>query len=107
LSNRALRDNVHDAIGRVREGVPLARALAAAGEFAPMMVHLVASGEATGRLSEMLERAAAVLASETERRAMTLTSLLEPLLILVMGGLVLLIVLAVMLPIIEINQLVR
>jgi general secretion pathway protein F len=55
----------------------------------------------------MLERAAAVLASETERRAMTLTSLLEPLLILVMGGLVLLIVLAVMLPIIEINQLVR
>lgn len=107
LSNQALRDNVHDAIGRVREGVPLARALGAAGEFAPMMVHLVASGEATGRLSEMLERAAAVLSSETERRAMTLTSLLEPLLILVMGGIVLLIVLAVMLPIIEINQLVR
>jgi general secretion pathway protein F len=107
LSNQALRDNVHDAIGRVREGVPLARALAAAGEFAPMMVHLVASGEATGRLSEMLDRAAAVLSSETERRAMALTSLLEPLLILVMGGLVLLIVLAVMLPIIEINQLVR
>ena len=55
----------------------------------------------------MLERAARTLSSETERRALALTSLLEPLLILVMGAIVLLIVLAVMLPIIEINQLVR
>ena len=107
LSNEALRHNVHDAIGRVREGVPLARALAAAGRFPPMMVHLIASGEATGTLAEMFDRAARALGSETERRALALTSLLEPLLILVMGGLVLLIVLAVMLPIIEINQLVR
>ncbi|MEN9775805.1 MAG: Cholera toxin secretion protein epsF [Pseudomonadota bacterium] len=107
LSNEALRDNVHDGIGRVREGVPLARALAAAQQFPPMLVHLVASGEATGRLPEMLDRAAATLSAEAERRTLTLTSLLEPLLILVMGGIVLLIVLAVMLPIIEINQLVR
>jgi len=107
LSNDALRHNVQDAIGRVREGVPLARALAAAGRFPPLMVHLIASGEATGALAEMLERAARTLSSETERRALALTSLLEPLLILVMGAIVLLIVLAVMLPIIEINQLVR
>lgn len=107
LSNEALRHNVQDAMGRVREGVPLARALAAVGRFPPMMIHLIASGEATGTLAEMLERAARALGSETERRALALTSLLEPLLILVMGGLVLLIVLAVMLPIIEINQLVR
>jgi general secretion pathway protein F len=107
LSNEALRDNVQDAIGRVREGVPLARALAAARQFPPLLVHLVASGEATGRLPEMLDRAASTLGAEAERKAMTLTSLLEPLLILVMGGVVLLIVLAVMLPIIEINQLVR
>jgi general secretion pathway protein F len=107
LGNEALRSNVQDAMGRVREGVPLARALAAAGRFPPMLVHLIASGEATGTLAEMLERAARALSSETERRALALTSLLEPLLILVMGGMVLLIVLAVMLPIIEINQLVR
>jgi general secretion pathway protein F len=71
------------------------------------MVHMIASGESTGRLPEMLERTATNLSQETERRALTLTGLLEPLLILIMGGVVLLIVLAVLLPIIEINQLVR
>jgi general secretion pathway protein F len=107
LANEALKHNVHDAIGRVREGVSLARALSAARRFPPLMVHLIASGEATGTLADMLERTARTLSSETERRALALTSLLEPLLILVMGAIVLLIVLAVMLPIIEINQLVR
>jgi general secretion pathway protein F len=107
LTNTALRENVSDAISRVREGAPLARALAAGGEFPPMMVHMIASGEATGNLSEMLERTAATLSGETERRALALTSILEPLLILVMGVVVLLIVLAVLMPIIEINQLVR
>jgi general secretion pathway protein F len=107
LSNEAMRANVDDAMARVREGASLARALAAGGRFPPMLLHLIASGEATGRLAEMLERAAATLGSETERRALALTTVLEPLLILVMGGFVLLIVLAVLLPIIEINQLVR
>lgn len=106
LSNTALKANVDDAISRVREGAPLARALAAGKEFPPMLVHMIASGEATGDLAEMLERAAATLSQETERRALALTSILEPLLILIMGIIVLLIVLAVMLPIIEINQLV-
>ena len=107
LGNEALRHSIRDAVGRVREGVALSRALAASGEFPPMMTYLVASGEATGTLPERLERAAANLGSEAERRALVLTSLLEPVLILSMGALVLLIVLAVMLPIIEINQLVR
>jgi general secretion pathway protein F len=72
-----------------------------------MMVHMIASGEATGELAPMLERTAATLSGETERRALALTSILEPALILLMGAVVLLIVLAVLLPIIEINQLVR
>ncbi len=107
LTNEALKANVIDAIARVREGAPLSRALSAGGQFPPMMVHMIASGEATGNLSEMLDRTAATLAGETERRAMALTGILEPALILIMGGVVLLIVLAVLLPIIEINQLVR
>ena len=107
LSNMALKNNVDDAISRVREGASLAKALGAGSQFPPMVVHMIASGEATGELSEMLERCAETVSGETERRALGLTTLLEPLLILVMGGIVLLIVLAVMLPIIEINSLVR
>jgi general secretion pathway protein F len=70
-------------------------------------VHLAASGEATGELAPMLERAAKNLSREVERRALLLTTLLDPLLILAMGAVVLGIVLAVLMPIIEINQLVR
>lgn len=107
LTNAAMRDDVLESLARVREGSTLARALAVGGEFPPLMVHLIASGEATGELPEMLDRAASALSSDVERRTLTLTSLLEPLLVLLMGGLVLLIVLAVLLPIIEINQLLR
>jgi len=107
LGNRALRNNVDDAINRVREGAALSRALGVQGGFPPMLVHLIASGEATGDLPAMLERAALLQSQEVERRTMTLTALMEPLLILAMGAIVLLIVLAVLMPIIEINQLVR
>ena len=107
LTNDAMQGNVRDAIAHVREGAPLARALAAGGHFPPLMIHMIASGEATGELPQMLERVAATLAGETERRTLLLTGLLEPVLILVMGVIVLLIVLAVLLPIIEINDLVR
>jgi general secretion pathway protein F len=85
----------------------LARRYAAGGPFPPVMIHMIASGEATGELPDMLERTAKTLSGEVERRTLALTSLLEPLLILVMGAIVLMIVLAVLLPIIEINQLVR
>ena len=107
LGNDALRRVVDEAIERVREGAPLSRALAAGKRFPPVMIHMIASGEATGELPDMLERTASQLSQETERRTMTLTSLLEPMLILLMGAVVLVIVLAVLLPIIEINQLVR
>ncbi len=107
LGNEAMRANVLDALSRVSEGAPLARALGNGKMFPPMLIHMIASGEATGELPEMLERSALQLSQEVERRTMAMTTLLEPLLILVMGGIVLLIVLAVLMPIIEINQLVK
>ncbi|MEF9944440.1 MAG: type II secretion system F family protein, partial [Burkholderiaceae bacterium] len=82
-------------------------AIGSARLFPPVLIHLIASGEATGQLPEMLGRAADIHAREAERRALFFTSLLEPALILAMGLIVMLIVLAVLLPIIEINQLVR
>ncbi|WP_133650257.1 type II secretion system inner membrane protein GspF [Paraburkholderia flava] len=107
LSNRAMSRLVSDAIVRVREGTSLSRALGNTKTFPPVLVHLIRSGEATGDVTTMLDRASAGEASELERRTMFLTSLLEPLLILAMGGTVLVIVLAVMLPIIELNNLVH
>ncbi|AXW13883.1 type II secretion system inner membrane protein GspF [Ralstonia pseudosolanacearum] len=107
LNNVALKANVEDAATRVREGTSLARALAAQNQFPPVLVHLIRSGEATGNLPAMLERAAQGEAQELERRTLFLTGLLEPALILTMGIVVLLIVLAVLMPIIEINQLVH
>ena len=107
LSNRAMRANIDDAIVRVREGSALSRALNNVKTFPPVLVHLIRSGEATGDVTTMLDRAAEGEARELERRTMFLTSLLEPLLILAMGGIVLVIVLAVMLPIIELNNMVQ
>jgi len=107
LSNKAMRANIDDAIVRVREGTSLSRALGNTKTFPPVLVHLIRSGEATGDVTTMLDRAAEGEARELERRTMFLTSLLEPLLILAMGGVVLVIVLAVMLPIIELNNLVQ
>lgn len=107
LNNRKLQQAVDEATSRVREGSPLAQALQVQKVFPPLLIHLVGSGERTGELPAMLDRAAGVLSLELERRAMTMTALLEPLMILIMGGIVLVIVLAVMMPIIEINQLVQ
>jgi general secretion pathway protein F len=107
LANTVLARAVSDAITAVREGSSLSRALGASKVFPPILIHLAASGEATGELAPMLERAANNLAREVERRALLLTTLLDPLLILTMGAVVLGIVLAVLMPIIEINQLVR
>jgi general secretion pathway protein F len=117
VNNLAMRMRVVDATSRVREGYSLARALRQDGAeekkagharlFPPVLIHLIASGEATGKLPDMLARAADIHAREAERRALFFTSLLEPFLILAMGVVVMLIVLAVLLPIIEINQLAR
>jgi general secretion pathway protein F len=107
LANAVLANAVAQIIEAVREGQSLAAALAREKVFPPVLVHLAASGEATGQLAAMLERAATNLSREAERRAFALSTLLEPLLILAMGAVVLGIVLAVLMPIIEINQLVR
>lgn len=107
LSNERLSLSVSDATAKVREGVNLAAALRVEKVFPPVLIHLIASGEKTGSLPPMLERAAQTLSRDIERRAMGMTALLEPLMIVVMGGVVLVIVMAVLLPIIEINQLVQ
>ena len=107
LSNVAMREQVEDATASVREGVSLARALSAHPHFPPMLIHMIRAGEVTGELPAMLNRASQMQEQDLERRALTIAGLLEPVLILAMGVVVLLIVLAVLMPIIEINQLVR
>ena len=107
LSNVAMRELVEEAAASVREGVSLARALSVQKHFPPMLVHMIRAGEITGELPAMLERAASSQQQDLERRTLTIAGLLEPVLILAMGLVVLLIVLAVLMPIIEINQLVR
>lgn len=107
MTNMVLRDAAEHAIGRVREGESLARALGATRTFPPLLIHLIASGEVSGKLEQMLERAAQLETQALERRLTVFLTLLEPVMILVMGGIVLLIVLAILLPIIEINQLVH
>ena len=107
LSNVAMREQVESATAAVREGVSLARALSSYQYFPPMLIHMIRAGEVTGNLPAMLERASDSQQQDLERRALTIAGLLEPVLILVMGVVVLLIVLAVLMPIIEINQLVH
>lgn len=107
LSNVAMREQVEEATASVREGVSLARALSAHKHFPPMLIHMIRAGEVTGELPAMLERASNTQEQDLERRALTIAGLLEPALILAMGVVVLLIVLAVLMPIIEINQLVH
>jgi general secretion pathway protein F len=107
LGNSLLKADAEEAIALVREGASLASALALHKRFPPVLITFVRLGEQTGTLPQMLERAATQHAQEVQRRAMTLTTILEPLLILGMGGMVLLIVLAVMLPIIQLNNLVK
>ena len=107
IANLFLRQALDQAIRQVREGSPLHRALAADRLFPPLLVHLIASGEASGTLGRMLERAATQQQNELDRRTAIALGLFEPLLILLMGGLVLMIVLAVLMPIIEINMLMK
>jgi len=107
MSNLVMQQGIKAAVERVREGESLAGALGATHIFPPLMIHLVGSGEASGKLEHMLERAAQLETQTLERRLAVLLTLLEPVMILVMGGIVLIIVLAILLPIMEINQLVH
>ena len=107
LNNRAMRADALDALVLVREGAPLASALGSKKRFPPLVSMFARLGEQTGQLPVMLRRAAEQLSAEVQRRAMHLATVLEPLLIVGMGLVVMLIVLAVLMPIIQLNQLVR
>ena len=107
LSNSVLRAAIDSTEGRLREGTSLARALGSQGVFSPILIHLIRSGEASGKLAEMLKYGAENAELESEQKTKIFTSLLEPLLILVMGLMVLGIVMAVMQPILEMNSGVR
>ena len=106
ISNIHLRSLVDEAVVFIREGGRLHRALDKSGWFPPLLVQMLASGEESGELDEMLERAAAHEEQELQNLLTAATAVFEPAIILVMGAVVLLIVLAILLPIFEMNQLV-
>ncbi len=105
--NLPMRDAIEETLRQVREGGSLSRSLARSKLFPPLLVHLIASGEASGKLDTMLVRAAEAQSRELENWVKTLTALLEPLLMLAMGLAVLFIVVAILLPIFEMNQLIK
>lgn len=107
VTNSPMRQAVQDAAVRVREGAPIARSLAASKLFPPMLVHLIASGETSGELESMLERAADNQERELDGVVNTAVGILGPVMILVMGGFVFMIVIALLLPIFQLNQLVQ
>jgi general secretion pathway protein F len=107
LTNLVLREDSVAVAESVQEGSSLNRALRESGRFPPMMVHMVASGEASGELESMLERSATNQERELEMTMGTLMSLFEPLMVVFMGGMVLTIVLAILLPIFDLNTMVN
>jgi general secretion pathway protein F len=107
ISNVPMRDNVQAAAVRVREGAPIGKSLAMGKMFPPMTIHLINSGEASGEMETMLERAAANQEREMDTLIATLLAVMEPMLILVMGAIVLIIVIAILLPIFQINTLIK
>jgi general secretion pathway protein F len=107
LSNRAMRADALAALVQVREGAPLASALSSKKRFPGLLSMFARLGEQTGELPVMLQRAATQLSAEVQRRAMQMATILEPMLIVVMGAMVMVIVLAVLLPIIQLNTFVK
>jgi general secretion pathway protein F len=106
VGNRWLKQRLADATRRVSEGSSLRTALEGAGHFPPMMLHMVASGESSGELDRMLAKVAEYQQQELERLVTTIVRLFEPAMLVLMGGLVMMIVMAILLPILSMNQLV-
>jgi general secretion pathway protein F len=107
ITNVPMREAVTEATSRVREGAPIGRSMAASRLFPPMTVHLISSGESSGQLQAMLERAAANQERELDALLAALMGLLGPLLIVAMGLFVMGIVFAMLLPIFELNELIH
>ncbi len=106
VQNLPMRKAIEDAAHKVREGMTINRALDQSKYFPPMTIYLIASGESSGKLDDMLERAALQQERETDMMLTNMLGIFEPMLILIMGGVVLLIVLSILLPILNLNQLV-
>lgn len=106
VANIPIRDALIDATRKVSEGGSLSKVLAEAGYFQPMMVHMIASGEASGRLDEMLARTARTQENNLKDMITTVMGLLEPLMLVIMGGIVMLIVLSVVLPLTQMNTMI-
>ncbi|MEM0986502.1 MAG: type II secretion system inner membrane protein GspF [Pseudomonadota bacterium] len=102
--NLVLRDAVDETMVAVREGGALSKAMARTGQFPPLMVHMAVSGEASGDLGGMFAKGAEYLESDFETASSVALGLLEPLITVVMGGMVLVIILAIMLPILQLNS---
>jgi general secretion pathway protein F len=107
VNNMPMRNAVEEAALRVREGAPIGKSLAARKLFPPMMIHLIASGESSGELEKMLERAASNQEREMDGLLSTMTNLLGPLMVVFMGAVVMFIVIALLLPIFQLNDLVK
>ncbi len=106
VTNLVLREDLRVAAEEVAQGVSINRALGRSGHFPPLLVQMVASGESSGQLDRMLDKAALAMERELESRIAVLVGLFEPAMILIMGAVVLLIVLAILLPIFDLNQLI-
>jgi general secretion pathway protein F len=107
VNNLPMKYAVVDAALRVREGAPIGRSLAARKIFPPMMIHLISSGESSGELEKMLERAASNQEREMDGLLATMTNLLGPFMVVFMGAVVMFIVIALLLPIFQLNDLVK
>ncbi len=106
IANRVIRGQVVIAAQKVREGGSLTRALEASGQFPPMMLHMIASGERSGELDQMLARTAQNQENDLGAQVALLVGLFEPFMLVFMGAVVLVIVMAILLPILSLNQLV-
>jgi len=107
MNNRILEQAVEEARQNIREGETIAEPLKRSGEFPPLVTHMIAVGEKSGEMEEMLRRIGQIYDGEVDRVITRFTSLLEPVMIVVMGVIVLLIVVAILLPIFEMGQMVR
>ena len=107
LGNARLQTVVRDAIGSIREGESIAVPLKRSGQFPPMVTHMIAIGERTGQLEQMLENVARSYEADVDTRVVALTSLLEPVMIVLLGGVVGFIALAILMPLIQMNSLVQ
>jgi general secretion pathway protein F len=107
VNNLPMKRAVDEAAGRVREGAPIGRSLATRKLFPPMMIHLISSGESSGELENMLERAASNQEREMDGLLSTMTNLLGPFMVVFMGAIVMFIVVALLLPIFQLNDLVK